>query len=84
MDMSLCETDDGFRWIVQYKDHRSGRCDVGATINKSAAEIVPVVKRIMASTLIPNIIQTDNGVFSEKISREYTGDLLHYLLRGLF
>ena len=61
IDMSSNETEDGFKWIVRYRDHHSGKCDVGATKGKTAAEIAPVVIRIMASTLIPNILQSDNG-----------------------
>ncbi len=61
VDMSSCETDDGYKWIVRYRDHHSGKCDVGATKSKTAQEIAPVVIRIMASTLVPNILQSDNG-----------------------
>ena len=61
VDMSFCETDDGYKWIVRYRDHHSGKCDVGATKSKTAQEIAPVVIRIMASTLVPNILQSDNG-----------------------
>eukprot|EP00804_Cyclotella_cryptica_P017140 CCRYP_003367-RA/>CCRYP_003367-RA protein AED:0.05 eAED:0.02 QI:0/-1/0/1/-1/0/1/0/72 len=59
--MCSCETDDGYNWIVRYRDHHSGKCDVGATKGKTAAEVAPVVIRIMASNLIPNILQSDNG-----------------------
>ena len=34
---------------------------MGATKSKTAQEIAPVVIRIMASTLVPNILQSDNG-----------------------
>eukprot|EP00804_Cyclotella_cryptica_P006319 CCRYP_010160-RA/>CCRYP_010160-RA protein AED:0.43 eAED:0.43 QI:0/0/0/0.5/1/1/2/0/569 len=61
VDMTSNETEDGFKWIVRYRDHHSGKCDVGATKGKTAAEVAPVVIRIMASTLIPNILQSDNG-----------------------
>jgi hypothetical protein len=61
IDMTSNETEDGFKWIVRYRDHHSGKCDVGATKGKTAVEIAPVVIRIMASTLIPNILQSDNG-----------------------
>jgi len=33
----------------------------GATKSKTAAEIAPVVIRIMASMLVPNILHSDNG-----------------------
>jgi hypothetical protein len=46
---------------VRYQDHHSGKSDVGATKTKNAAEIAHVVIRIMASTLVPNILQPDNG-----------------------
>jgi hypothetical protein len=59
--MSSCKTDDGFKWIVWYMDHHSGKCDFRATQDKTAAEITPVVIRIMTLTLIPNIIQSDIG-----------------------
>ena len=59
--MSSCETEEGYKWIVHYRDHHSGKCDVGATKTKTAAEIAPVVIRIMSSTLVPNILQSDNG-----------------------
>jgi hypothetical protein len=61
IDMTSNETEDGFKWIVHYRDHHSGKCDICATKGKTAAEIAPVVIRIMASTLIPNILQSDNG-----------------------
>ena len=61
MDMTSCETEDGYKWIVRYRDHHSGKCDVGATKNKTSAEIAPVVIRNMASALVPSILQSDNG-----------------------
>eukprot|EP00804_Cyclotella_cryptica_P005151 CCRYP_018678-RA/>CCRYP_018678-RA protein AED:0.38 eAED:-0.87 QI:0/0/0/0.5/1/1/2/0/308 len=61
IDMTSAETIDGFKWIVRYRDHHSSKCDVGATKDKTAAEVAPVVIRIMASTLVPNILQSDNG-----------------------
>eukprot|EP00804_Cyclotella_cryptica_P031360 CCRYP_012179-RA/>CCRYP_012179-RA protein AED:0.10 eAED:0.28 QI:0/0/0/1/1/1/2/0/63 len=36
-------------------------CDVGATKGKTAVEVAPVVIRIMASILVPSILQSDNG-----------------------
>eukprot|EP00804_Cyclotella_cryptica_P026201 CCRYP_009787-RA/>CCRYP_009787-RA protein AED:0.05 eAED:0.02 QI:0/-1/0/1/-1/0/1/0/72 len=72
--MTSNETEDGFKWIVRYRDHHSGKCDVGATKGKTAAEIAPVVIRIMASTLIPNILQSDNG-------REFLGETLEMVNR---
>jgi hypothetical protein len=57
VDISSCETDDRFKRIVQYKDNCSEKRDVGATEDKSAAEIAPVLMRIMSSTLLPNILQ---------------------------
>eukprot|EP00804_Cyclotella_cryptica_P001560 CCRYP_003764-RA/>CCRYP_003764-RA protein AED:0.06 eAED:0.01 QI:0/-1/0/1/-1/0/1/0/69 len=59
--MCSCETDDGYNWIVRYRDHHSWKCDVGVTKGKTAAEVAPVVICIMASNLIPNILQSDNG-----------------------
>jgi hypothetical protein len=61
IDMSSCETDEGYKWIVQYRDHHSGKCDVGATKEKTAVEVAPVIIRIMASTLVPSILQSNNG-----------------------
>jgi hypothetical protein len=61
IDMSSCETNDGYKWIVRYRDHHSGKCDVGATKTKTAKEVAPVIIRIMASTLVPSILQSDNG-----------------------
>ncbi len=40
---------------------REEACDVGATKSETAQEIAPVVIRLMASTLVPNILQSDNG-----------------------
>eukprot|EP00804_Cyclotella_cryptica_P022081 CCRYP_011568-RA/>CCRYP_011568-RA protein AED:0.04 eAED:0.00 QI:0/-1/0/1/-1/0/1/0/72 len=59
--MTSSETEEGYKWIVCYRDHHSGKCDIGATKNKTAAEIAPTVIQIMASTLVPNILQSDNG-----------------------
>eukprot|EP00804_Cyclotella_cryptica_P013319 CCRYP_019812-RA/>CCRYP_019812-RA protein AED:0.05 eAED:0.05 QI:0/-1/0/1/-1/1/1/0/72 len=59
--MTSNETEEGFKWILRYRSHHSGKCDVGAMKGKTAAERAPVVIRIMASTLIPNILQSDNG-----------------------
>eukprot|EP00804_Cyclotella_cryptica_P016783 CCRYP_002076-RA/>CCRYP_002076-RA protein AED:0.38 eAED:0.37 QI:0/0/0/0.5/1/1/2/0/315 len=61
IDMSSAETEDGYKWIVRYRDHHSGKCDVGATREKTAAEVAPVIIRIMASTLVPSILQSDSG-----------------------
>ncbi len=61
VDMSSCETEEGYKWIVHYRDHQSGKSDVDATKMKTAAEIAPVVIRIMSSMLVPNILQLDNG-----------------------
>ena len=54
---------------MRYRDHHSGKCDVGATKGKTSQEVAPVVIRIMASTLVPNILQSDNG-------GEFLGDTL--------
>lgn len=40
--MSSCETDDGFKRFVWYRNHSFGKCDVGATKERSAAETAPV------------------------------------------
>ncbi len=48
LKMSPYETDDGFKWIVQYRDHHSGKGDVGATEDRNAAEVVPVIIRIIS------------------------------------
>eukprot|EP00804_Cyclotella_cryptica_P019759 CCRYP_009665-RA/>CCRYP_009665-RA protein AED:0.39 eAED:-0.54 QI:0/0/0/0.33/1/1/3/0/338 len=61
IDMCSNETQDGYKWIVRYRDHHSGKCDVGATKGKTAEEVAPVIKRIMASNLVPNVLQSDNG-----------------------
>ena len=40
VDMSSCETDDGYKWIVRYRDHHSGKCDVGTSKSKTAQELL--------------------------------------------
>eukprot|EP00804_Cyclotella_cryptica_P016781 CCRYP_002075-RA/>CCRYP_002075-RA protein AED:0.05 eAED:0.02 QI:0/-1/0/1/-1/0/1/0/72 len=59
--MSSCETEDGYKWIVRCRDHYSGKCDVGGTKGKTTTEIFPIVIMIMVSTLVPSILQSDNG-----------------------
>ena len=61
VDMTSCETEEGYKWVVHYRDHHSGKCDDDATKNKTSAEIAPVIIRIMASTLVSSILQLDNG-----------------------
>eukprot|EP00804_Cyclotella_cryptica_P015879 CCRYP_006375-RA/>CCRYP_006375-RA protein AED:0.05 eAED:0.02 QI:0/-1/0/1/-1/0/1/0/72 len=59
--MCSSETEDGYKWIVRYRDHHSGKCNVGATKEKTAVAVALVIIQIMASNLVPNILQSDNG-----------------------
>ena len=61
IDVSSCETDEGYKWIVQYRDHHSGKCDIGVTKETTVIEVALVIIRIMAYTLVPSILQSNNG-----------------------
>ena len=61
IDMSSCETEDGFKWIARYCDHHNRKCNVEAARDKTAAKIDPTVIRIMASTIVPILLQSDDG-----------------------
>ena len=60
IDMISRETKGGYKWILRYVDHHSGKSDVRASKDKTAAHIAPIIIRIMASTLVPCILQSDN------------------------
>jgi len=60
-EMSSCEMEDGCTWIVHYQDHHSGKCEIGATKEKTAAQKAPIVNKSMSSMLVPNVLQSDNG-----------------------
>jgi hypothetical protein len=55
------DTKGGYKWILRYIDHHSETSDVGASKDKTAAHIAPIIIRIMALTLIPCILQSYNG-----------------------
>jgi hypothetical protein len=52
---------DGYNWILRYRDHLSGYSHVALLFSKESIEVGFEVLKIMSSTVIPDILQSDNG-----------------------
>ena len=52
---------DGYTWILRYRDHLSGYSHVAPLFSKESIEVGFEVVKIMSSTVIPDILQSDNG-----------------------
>ena len=52
---------DGYNWILCYRDHLSGYSRVAPLFSKESIEVGLEVLKIMSSTVIPDILQSDNG-----------------------
>jgi len=51
----------GYRWILRYVDHHSGFAHVAPLKRKTAKQTGRALVRIMAATVIPEVLQSDNG-----------------------
>jgi hypothetical protein len=51
----------GYHWILQFVDHHSGFAHVAPLKRKTAKQRGRALARILSSTCIPEILQSDNG-----------------------
>ncbi len=52
---------DGYTWLLHYQDHLSGYSHVAPLFTKKSEEVEFEVLKIMSITVIPDILQSDNG-----------------------